>query len=159
MKYSFLVLLTVLFTSCSINDSERQPPQPIEQINYTIQNENEIKAYIEENNLNAIRTESGLYYVIDEAGTGKQPTANSNVTVAYKGFFTSKKVFDQSTETGVSFSLKNVIKGWQEGIPLFKEGGNGILLVPAHLAYGSYDYKGIPGGSVLIFNIKLISVN
>lgn len=156
MKYSFLVILTVLFTSCSIDDPEQQPTEPID---YTIQNDNEIKAYIEENDLTAIKTESGLYYVIEEQGTGKQPTANSNVTVAYKGFYSNKKVFDQSSESGVSFSLQNVIRGWKEGIPLFKEGGSGILLVPSHLGYGSFNYRGIPGGSVLIFNVKLISVN
>jgi FKBP-type peptidyl-prolyl cis-trans isomerase FkpA len=33
-----------------------------------------------------------LYYIINEPGTGKQPTANSNVTVAYKGYFTDGKV-------------------------------------------------------------------
>lgn len=156
MKYSFLVILTVLFTSCSIDDPEQQPTEPID---YTIQNDNEIKAYIEENDLTAIKTESGLYYVIEEQGTGKQPTANSNVTVAYKGFYSNKKVFDQSSESGISFSLQNVIRGWKEGIPLFKEGGSGILLVPSHLGYGSFNYRGIPGGSVLIFNVKLISVN
>ena len=156
MKYSFLVILTVLFTSCSIDDPEQQPTEPID---YTIQNDNEIKAYIEENDLTAIKTESGLYYVIEEQGTGKQPTANSNVTVAYKGFYSNKKVFDQNSESGVSFSLQNVIRGWKEGIPLFKEGGSGILLVPSHLGYGSFNYRGIPGGSVLIFNVKLISVN
>lgn len=156
MKYSFLVILTVLFTSCSIDDPEQQPTEPID---YTIQNDNEIKAYIEENDLTAIKTESGLYYVIEEQGSGKQPTANSNVTVAYKGFYSNKKVFDQSSESGISFSLQNVIRGWKEGIPLFKEGGSGILLVPSHLGYGSFNYRGIPGGSVLIFNVKLISVN
>jgi len=41
----------------------------------------------------------------------------------------------------------------------FKEGGNGILLVPSALAYGSCDYRSIPGGSVLIFEVNLISVN
>lgn len=156
MKYSFLVILTVLFTACSIDDPEQQPTEPID---YTIQNDNEIKAYIEENDLTAIKTESGLYYVIEEQGTGEQPTANSNVTVAYKGFYSNKKVFDQSSESGVSFSLQNVIRGWKEGIPLFKEGGSGILLVPSHLGYGSFNYRGIPGGSVLIFDVKLISVN
>jgi FKBP-type peptidyl-prolyl cis-trans isomerase FkpA len=29
-----------------------------------------------------------------------------------------------------------VIRGWTEGIPYFKEGGSGILLVPAH-CYGN----------------------
>ena len=52
-----------------------------------------------------------------------------------------------------------MISGWTEGIPLFNEGGNGILLIPAHLGYGSFDVNGIPGGSVLIFEVELISVN
>jgi len=156
MKYSFLVLISVLFISCSNNDSEQEPVVPID---YSAQNETEIKAYIEENNLDAKRTDTGLYYVINEEGTGKQPTINSNVTVAYKGLLTNKKVFDQSLETGASFNLKDLIKGWQQGIPYFKEGGSGTLLIPAHLGYGSYKNNSIPAGSVLIFNVKLISVN
>ena len=81
------------------------------------------------------------------------------MTVAYKGTFLNGKIFDQSTNAGIKIGLNQVIKGWTEGIPHFKEGGSGILLIPAHLGYGSYDYNGIPGGSVLIFEIKLISVN
>tara|TARA_R110001583_G_scaffold25760_6_gene93094 strand:- start:7344 stop:7514 length:171 start_codon:yes stop_codon:yes gene_type:complete len=54
--------------------------------------------------------------------------------------------------------LKGVISGWTEGITYFKEGGKGTLWVPAHLGYGNYDTRGIPGGSVLIFDIHLISV-
>lgn len=153
MKYSFLAIIAVLFMSCSNNDPEQQAP-----VDYKAQNETEIKAYIADNHLDAIRTDSGLYYVINEAGTGKQPTSTSNVKVTYKGYFTNKTVFDQNS-TGVSFNLQQVIKGWTEGITYFKEGGSGILLVPAHLAYGSYNYNGIPGGSVLIFDVSLISVN
>jgi FKBP-type peptidyl-prolyl cis-trans isomerase FkpA len=55
--------------------------------------------------------------------------------------------------------LNQTIQGWIEGIPYFKEGGSGTLLIPAHLAYGSDNYRGIPGGSVIIFDVKLISVN
>jgi FKBP-type peptidyl-prolyl cis-trans isomerase FkpA len=46
-----------------------------------------IVAYIEKHNLLATKTQSGLYYVMDSLGTGKQPTASSTVTVAYKGYF------------------------------------------------------------------------
>ena len=53
------------------------------------------------------------------------------------------------------FDLDRVIPGWTEGIQYFKEGGRGLLLVPSHLAYKSCDYNGIPGGSVLIFEVKL----
>ena len=123
------------------------------------QNEKDIIKYIEDNNLDATRSESGLYYVINKAGSGAKPNINSNVTVAYKGYFTDGKVFDQSSNAGISFSLQNVIRGWTEGITYFKKGGEGILLIPSNLGYGSSETKGIPGGSVLIFDIKLIDVN
>lgn len=151
MKYSLLTIIAVFCMSCNNNDS-------VVEIDYTAQNETEIKAYIAENNLDATRTNSGLYYVVNEEGTGKRPTTTSNITVAYKGYLTNKKVFDQSNDAGYSANLQRFIKGWIEGIPFFKEGGSGILLIPAHLAYGGSGNKDIPAGSVLIFEIKLIAV-
>lgn len=147
---STLLVLT-LFISCS-KDTETVT-------DYTAKNEQEIKDYLAKNNLTAQRSNSGLYYIINEAGTGTQPTAASNVTVVYKGYFTNGNVFDQSKAEGLKTGLNQVIKGWTEGIPYFKTGGSGVLLVPAHLGYGSSDYYQIPGGSVLIFDIKLVSVN
>jgi len=150
MKHLLSALLALmLFISCS-KDKET--------IDYVAKNEQEIKDYIAKNNLTAVRSNTGLYYVITNPGTGAQPTASSNVTVAYKGYFTNGTVFDQSA-AGISFGLSQVIKGWTEGIQYFKPGGNGVLLIPAHLGYGSNDYSGISGGSVLIFDVKLISVN
>ena len=147
---STLLVLT-LFISCS-KDTKTVT-------DYTAKNEQEIKDYLAKNNLTAQRSTSGLYYIINEQGTGTQPTAASNVTVAYKGYFTNGNVFDQSKAEGISFGLNQVIRGWTEGIPYFKAGGSGVLLVPSHLGYGSYNYGPIPGGSVLIFDVKLISVN
>ena len=147
---STLLVLT-LFISCS-KDTKTVT-------DYTAKNEQEIKDYLAKNNLTAQRSTSGLYYIINEQGTGTQPTAASNVTVAYKGYFTNGNVFDQSKAEGISLSLNKVIRGWTEGIPYFKTGGSGVLLVPSHLGYGSTNNGPIPGGSVLIFDVKLISVN
>ncbi|MEG3655996.1 FKBP-type peptidyl-prolyl cis-trans isomerase [Arenibacter palladensis] len=153
MKITLFAMALVLFISC---DTEKKTE---EDIDYVAKNEADIQAYVEENNLTAVRSNSGLYYVIEEEGTGTQAEANSNVTVAYKGYFLNGSVFDQSDADGITFGLNQVIAGWTEGITYFKEGGSGILLVPAHLGYGSRDYNGIPGGSVLIFEVSLISVN
>ena len=147
---STLLVLT-LFISCS-KDTKTVT-------DYTAKNEQEIKDYRAKNNLTAQRSTSGWYYIINEQGTGTQPTAASNVTVAYKGYFTNGNVFDQSKAEGISFGLNQVIKGWTEGIPYFKTGGSGVLLIPSHLGYGSTNNGPIPGGSVLIFDVKLISVN
>ena len=147
---SFIVVLAfTLLSSCNNSDDN---------IDYKEKNNNEIIAYIDKNNLDAQKSSSGLYYVIDELGSGQQPTATSNVTVAYKGYFLDGKTFDQSDANGISFGLQQVIKGWTEGITYFKEGGKGKLLVPSHLAYGNQGRPGIPGGAVLIFDIHLISV-
>ncbi len=155
MKHILSTLLVLtLFSSCTKDKTSETTS-----IDYVAKNEKEITDYIAKNKLTAQRSDSGLYYVINEPGTGVQPTAASNVTVAYKGYFTNGTVFDQSSASGISFGLSQVIKGWTEGIPYFKKGGSGILLVPAHLGYGNNDYSSIPGGSVLIFDVKLISVN
>lgn len=153
MKSTLLALISLLFVSC-LSDKEASKP-----VDYTVQNEKEIVDYIANNNLTATKTDSGLYYVVNEAGTGVQPTTSSNVTVAYKGCFTNGNIFDKSDSAGISFGLNQVIKGWTEGIPYFKEGGNGVLLIPSHLGYGSNGSGPIPGGSVLIFDVKLIKVN
>jgi FKBP-type peptidyl-prolyl cis-trans isomerase FkpA len=148
MKYTLIALVFTLFMSCS-KDKE---------VDYIAQNEEEISAYIAKNKLTAQRSDSGLYYIINNTGTGVRPTANSTVKVSYKGYFTDGSVFDESSTEGISFGLQQVIKGWAEGIPYFKEGGNGILLIPSNLGYGSKDSGPIPGGSVLIFEVKLIKV-
>ncbi|WP_345742924.1 FKBP-type peptidyl-prolyl cis-trans isomerase [Algibacter mikhailovii] len=150
MKHILVLLTLVLFASCSSDDTSKD---------YTSLNEEEIKAYITANNLTAQRSNSGLYYVIDEPGIGENPISTDRVKVSYKGYYTDGTVFDESDDEGISFFLQNVISGWAEGLTYFQEGGSGKLLIPSHLAYGSIDYNNIPGGSVLIFDIELIYVN
>ena len=142
-----LILLIVTFNSCKK-----------ESVDYTQIDEDIITQYITDNNLIAIATGTGLYYVIDAPGSGAQPNSQSTVTVAYKGYLTNGSVFDESASSGISFSLTSVIQGWQEGIPYFKEGGTGILLIPSALGYGSQATSGIPANSVLIFDVGLFEV-
>lgn len=157
MKYVAVLFLITIMVSCNSSNSDNNAPLE-EPIDFSEINEVEINEYLTANDLVSLKTSSGLHYIIENQGDGEKPTASSNVTVAYKGYFLDGSVFDQSTD-GLSIGLNQVIAGWTEGIPLFNEGGNGILLVPAHLGYGSFDYSTIPGGSVLVFDIGLISVN
>ncbi|MBT5289389.1 MAG: peptidylprolyl isomerase [Flavobacterium sp.] len=148
-KYLYLFTLVLVFISCSDKTDTSFEPET----------EQDIIQYIEDNNLNATRSNSGLYYVINNEGSGVRPTSTSNVTVDYKGYFLDGVVFDESNSNGISFRLNEVIQGWTEGITYFREGGNGILLVPYNLGYGESGRGSIPGGSVLIFDIRLLSVN
>ncbi len=145
--FSLVFLLVLLFSSCK-KDAEKQLEKDIE----------EIEKYLSDNNLTAQSTDSGLHYIIDEQGTGDFPNALSEVTVIYRGYYPSGTTFDESTE-GISFSLTNVIEGWQEGIPLFREGGSGTLFIPSGLAYGPTGSGSVGGDAVLFFDIELVSVN
>lgn len=109
-------------------------------------------------NLSGKSTGSGLYYVINEPGSGAQPNINSKVTVKYSGNLIDGTVFDSSGNSGISFNLNSVIQGWQEGIPYFKKGGKGFLLIPSALGYGSQATEKIPANSVLVFEIELLDV-
>jgi FKBP-type peptidyl-prolyl cis-trans isomerase FkpA len=129
-----------------------------ETFNQASEDEKIIKQYISDNKLDAVASGSGLYYVIKTQGTGVNPTAKSNVRVAYKGYLTSGSVFDQNTAGTNIINLSEVIKGWQEGIPYFKKGGKGMLLIPSALGYGSQATSSVPANSVLIFDIELLDV-
>lgn len=148
MKKIALLFSVLFLVACNKKNTVNQPEE----------DEKIIKQYISDHNLNATATGSGLYYVITSQGTGVQPSVSSNVTVKYKGYLTNGNVFDQTTNIGSSFSLNDVIKGWQEGMPLFKKGGKGMLLIPSALGYGSQAQTNIPANSVLIFDVELLDV-
>lgn len=125
--------------------------------NFKSKNRVEIEAYLSRNGLTAQKCDSGLYYLISKEGHGARPRSDSNVCISYMGYFLHGGSFDQNER--LEINLKDVIAGWTEGLSYFKEGGEGILFIPAHLAYGSTDYASIPGGSVLIFDIHLMQVS
>ncbi|MCB0526513.1 MAG: FKBP-type peptidyl-prolyl cis-trans isomerase [Lewinellaceae bacterium] len=117
-----------------------------------------IEDYLQTNNLEATATGSGLYYIIEQEGTGGHPNLQSNVTVRYKGYLLDGTVFDQTPGSQtISFKLTEVIKGWQEAVPLLQKGGKGTFLIPSDLGYGSQRAGIIPPNSVLIFDIELVN--
>lgn len=148
MRLLFLLsVLCLMITSCGKEES-------IEEINS--RNDQEIASYIADNNITGtIETASGLVVKVDEEGSSEKPTLSSTVSVTYEGTLLNGDRFD-GTSTAISFPLTGVIFGWQEGIPYFGKGGNGTLYIPSRLAYGSTDRPGIPGGSVLIFDVEVI---
>ncbi|MFP4526756.1 MAG: FKBP-type peptidyl-prolyl cis-trans isomerase [Bacteroidales bacterium] len=139
-----IFVFALLFGSCSGN-KQTQKEKDIE----------EIKEYLNDNNLEADSTASGLYYIIEKKGSGPKPTDNSTVTVEYTGKLTNGEIFDEGLET---FTVKDLIPGWQEGLKLFQQGGRGMLLIPSELGYGDKKTGQIPPNSVLIFEMDLIYV-
>jgi len=147
MNRLILALLAVFaLTACSEEKRQKEEDRDI------------ILKYIADNNLDAKSSDSGLFYVVEEEGTGARIYQNSTVNVIYKGYFTDGSVFDESDNDGATFSVNRLIEGFSEGLQYFRQGGKGKLLVPSHLGYGENGTSNIPGNAVLIFDIDIVRV-
>jgi FKBP-type peptidyl-prolyl cis-trans isomerase len=107
-------------------------------------------------------TASGLGYKVIREGKGARPNRGDRVTVHYRGQLRDGSVFDSSFERGQPFTTSigvgQLIRGWDEGIPMFREGARVMLRIPPELGYGSRGAGTIPANSVLYFEIEIISV-
>ena len=137
-----------------------------EAIKLSAKEEEEIKAYIKANNLTATRTNSGLYYVITQEGTGNKPSVGDEVNMNYTGMFLDGNKFDSNVDSSFGhvqpfiFPLGQgrVIRGWDEGILLLKKGTKAKLILPSSIAYGKNGSGKIPANSILQFDVELLDI-
>lgn len=109
-----------------------------------------------------VTRESGLQYKVLTKGKGKQAKAGDSVTANYEGKLIDGTVFDSTYKRGqtATFNLKQVIKGWQEVVPLMHEGDKWRVFIPPELGYGDRGQGGVIGpNEALIFDIELLKVN
>jgi peptidylprolyl isomerase len=109
---------------------------------------------------NAIRTSSGLMYIILKEGNGATPTSGALVEAHYTGTLLDGTKFDSSVDRGQPFQFVvgrgEVIKGWDEAFLSMKKGEKRILIIPPGLAYGDKGMGTIPPNETLIFEVELI---
>jgi FKBP-type peptidyl-prolyl cis-trans isomerase FklB len=103
---------------------------------------------------------SGIQYRVIEEGNGTRPTAKSEVTVHYRGSLINGFEFDSSFARGVpaKFQVDQVLKGWQEVLPLMRVGDHWQIFLPPDEAYGERGPRPIGPNQALVFEIKLIEV-
>ncbi len=104
---------------------------------------------------------SGLQYKVIKKGSGKKPKASDTVVANYRGTLINGTEFDSSYSRGKpeTFPVNGVIKGWQEVLPLMREGAKWQIFVPTKLAYGSRGAGGAIGpNETLVFDIELVKV-
>jgi len=140
--------------------------------------EGKINDYIKKNNLEPLKTASGLQYIITEEGTGEKPVAGDTVKVNYTGALVATgDVFDTSVKevaeksnifnamrpyepAKFAIGVRQVIPGWDEGLLLLPKGTKAKLIIPSELGYGERgDGRGvIPPFAPLVFDIELVDV-
>lgn len=120
------------------------------------------KAYIEKlkkEDPSIVTTPSGLSYKVVKEGNANKAQSNSRVTLSYKGTLVNGKEFDANDNA--TFSPRQVIPGFGEGLQLMGEGAHYILYIPGELGYG---VDGTPDGSIgpnatLTFDVEVKKVD
>lgn len=149
MRAILLLILSssvLLYASC---ERQKSTAQEIAE-----ENETDILTYIEEENIDATRHESGIYYFIREEGSGTQPNSFSQVQISFTSFLLDGTVVEQADTN----NLKEInlaqprISGLRIGLPLIKEEGEILLLLPARMWNRN-------AREVLAYDLKLHRVN
>ena len=107
-------------------------------------------------------TNTGIYYITMEEGTGAFPKNGDTLTVGYAGYLLSGFLFDASawhnqTDSTFTFVLGDppMIKGWDNGMKVIKKNAKVQLIIPSDFAYGSMGAGIIPPYNTLVFVIKM----
>jgi len=128
----------------------------------SLKEQEDLAAYIQTNGITAEPTETGLYHIVTQKGTGKAAEAGKTVKVHYTGKFLNGQVFDSSVERDQPFEFNlgvgQVIRGWDEGVAMMKVGEKATLIIPSNIAYGPQQNGPIPGYSTLVFDVELLDV-
>ena len=107
-----------------------------------------------------VETRSGLQYRILEEGAGCRPKPGSKVRLHYTLHLAGDDVvIDDSRARGgvMEVALRDMIRAWEEGIPLMREGALWEFTVPPALAYGARGSPpSVPPHAVLVFQVELV---
>ncbi|MDX1651361.1 MAG: peptidylprolyl isomerase [Brumimicrobium sp.] len=118
---------------------------------------------IKQDHPQAVQTESGLVYLVEQQGTGEKPEKGDKVSLHYTGTFLFGDKFDSSLDRGqpleFDYLVMNLIPGFNEGVGLASEGTKIKLFIPYYLAYGERGRRpSIPPHADLIFDLEILEV-
>jgi FKBP-type peptidyl-prolyl cis-trans isomerase FkpA len=125
--------------------------------NLIAQTPTSLDEYFKQQNI-APKSSQEIFYNITKQGNGATLQRGNYVKVKYIGKLLDGTIFDQSEPEGFVFQLgyRQVIQGWENGIPFFRVGSKGNLYVPAKLGYGSRSINKIPANADLLFEIEIL---
>ena len=150
-------LSILLIQGCASDDTPVNTCEPV-----PVSEQDEIiDQYIDQNGLSMQTTSSGIRYVIETPGTGDQIEYGSTVEVEYQGTLLNGSDFDSGTIGPITMTENIFIPGFEEGLLLFNEGSEGLIIIPGALGYGCFPPQNsvISDNEVLVFAVTILSVN
>jgi len=109
--------------------------------------------YLDENNISAEETDTGLFYTIINEGNGNKPILGNTVVVDYSGYFRNGCSFDSGS---TDFNLVDLVTGWQQGVPLIGVCGTIQLFLIPELGFEARFPDDFPTTEPIMFDINLL---
>lgn len=123
------------------------------------------RAQIDADRAHAVRSPSGLEYIVLEPGSGDPPKPGDTISAHCTGYLAKDgtrfwSTYDQREPFRVEIGIGKVIPGWDEAYLGMRPGEKRRLIVPPNLGYGTYGNAsaGIPPNATLVFDVELLSV-
>jgi len=128
----------------------------------------QLSDWLAKNNIKAVKTGKGTFVEIKNPGTGPAIDSGKYISVNYTGRSFSGRVFDSNQIDSfghmqpLSFTVDVSpmgVRGFTEGLKVFKKGGKGTIFIPSMLAYGDKPpTPAIKPYEHLIFDIEILDV-
>jgi FKBP-type peptidyl-prolyl cis-trans isomerase len=167
-------LLFVFCTVCSCMDSQSRQGQQsrskqipmetyIEMNRQMVEGDQRIIAeYLENEKLEMVRTQTGMWYKISEPGNGSMVTTGKVVTLNYKIWLLDGTLCYSSDSLGPKVFLVGhggVESGLEDGVLMLKKGSKATFIMPPHLAHGLIgDDDRIPPRAIIKYEVEVLDV-
>ncbi len=151
IAYWFVLILTLICSQPSRAQREKLPWDD--------------RVAVEKTWPNAIKTSTGLRYLILKEGTGdERPQPGDSVSVVYQGRLLDGTVFGEELDPAKPFRIRvgrdELIPAWEETLKQMKRGEKRLIIVPSELGYGARgESPRIPRYATLIFQIELLEIH
>jgi len=166
-KILLFVLLMIVTSSCFKDDSEEQKEQERVELNEYLTN-------LENQGVDVEKTESGLYYIVDNPSDSTPPLVGDYAEVMLTGRVLNGTVYETTNKdtaekydmvrTGFLYGPYRLrvgygfTMGFHEGLLLMGEGAQYKIVIPSSLGYGSTSFYNVPAYSTLIYDMEMLHV-
>jgi FKBP-type peptidyl-prolyl cis-trans isomerase len=105
--------------------------------------------------------DSGVYHIIDQAGSGDMPVANKIVSIRYTLKLLDGSIVQRISPTDDPYSytvgVDNVIPGFEQVVKTMQKGEEAWVIIPYKQAYGEQT-SNVPSFSTLVYYMSIVDI-
>ena len=121
-----------------------------------------IAKFVKEYHVDVMPSETGVYYLEIQTGTGDMVEKGDIVTIHYNLYNLDNKLIESSYNTEPMqfvYGSGDMVPGIEEGVAQMRVGGKSTIIVPSEMGFGGVAIdKDLPAYSTVIFDLELVDV-